>query len=59
MSAGEFQQQCLFTILVISYQPGVQLILFFFRHVHNFEGIISMLLDGVVITFLQGFDIGV
>jgi hypothetical protein len=27
-------------------------ILFFFRYIHNFEGIISMLLVGLFITFL-------
>jgi hypothetical protein len=35
------------------------LIPFFFRCVHNFEGIISMLSVGVLITLLQYFGFGV
>jgi hypothetical protein len=58
MSTGEFQQQCLFTILVISCSPGVQLIPFFFRYIYNFEEIIFMLLVGVFITLLQDFGFG-
>jgi hypothetical protein len=52
MSVEEFSARCLFTVLTIFCQPSVQLIPFFFRCIHNFEGIISTLLIGVFITFL-------
>jgi hypothetical protein len=59
MSAGHFQQKCLMTILPIFCYLGVQMIPFFFRCIHNFEGIISKLLVSVFVSFLQGFGFGV
>jgi cell shape-determining protein MreD len=58
MSAGEFQQQHLFTVFGHILLTGC-LIDTIFPRIHNFERVISMLLVGVFITFLQGFSFGV
>jgi hypothetical protein len=58
MSAGQFQQQCLLTVLIISCELGVQLIPFFFYCIRIYEEIISSLLVGVFITLLQDFGFG-
>jgi hypothetical protein len=38
---------------------GCPIDLIFFRCIHNFEGVISMLLVDVFITLLQGFGFGI